>query len=91
MYVPHKCPERSVCFGQVADGVVVTGGCIIKEGTCSSQCHYFSAARKQWKKLSNMITLRTSASAVNIDKKKLMVLEDRITLARRWLCVRYSI
>ena len=75
--VPRKCPARSVCFGQVAGGIVVTGGWNKDEAKCSSQCHYFSAATKQWKKLSDMITPRASASAVNIDKKKLMVLGGR--------------
>ena len=75
--VPARCPTRSVCFGKVSGGIIVTGGWDTENTRCSLQCHYFSVATKHWKKLSNMMTPRYLASAVEIDDMKLMVLGGR--------------
>ena len=75
--VPKELPSAEVFFCAVADGFIRMGG-IIDLGQNSSVCYHYSLSERKWKRLSDMITPKNDAEAVEISPMVVMVLAGYI-------------
>ena len=74
--VPTDFPEKGVCFCAVSGGLVGMGG-EISYHRKSAKCYHFSISTCQWRKLPDMITPRTDASAAEFQAMVVMVVGGR--------------
>ena len=70
--VPGECPLYYPCMCCVYDGFIVCGGSDASYQPVS-QCHHFHVQTRKWRKLSDMPTPRSSASAVQYNVRKILV------------------
>ena len=71
--VPIEVRKYGVCFCAVADGFITMGG-DTDNGTNSFVCYHYSLSDKRWRRLSDMITSKKNAEAVEISPMVVMVL-----------------